>query len=44
MADRKVYVEVTTGLILRINQEQSISDVINDMNYSLGSKRLEIRT
>lgn len=34
MADQKVYVEVTTRLIIRADEGQSITEVLENMDYS----------
>lgn len=33
MADRKVYVSVTTRLILRVDEGASVDDIMGEMNY-----------
>jgi hypothetical protein len=33
MSDRKIYLEVTTRLILRINEGESVSGVMENMDY-----------
>ena len=37
MADRKVYVEVTTRLIIRADQGQDIDEVLENMDYEFNS-------
>ena len=37
MADRKVYVNVTTRLIIRADEGVNITDVLNEMTYCFDS-------
>lgn len=34
MADRKVYVTVTTKLVLRVDEGVEVSEIMNEMDYS----------
>jgi len=38
MADRKVYVNVTTRLIIRADEGVDINDVLSDMDYDFTSQ------
>lgn len=39
MADRKVYVEVTLRLILRVNDGVDVSEILDDMDFTPVNER-----